>query len=313
MHARFSQLVPIAAGLLILTACGPTKEALVSMKSVPVPILLRAQPTATPSAQATPVSIQAPVVPVGGGVAIVPAPVIVPTPGGTPSAPGAACPDLSPLAVPAREATASIATKAVEGRFGFRNAGTLNGKAVGAAVRAVSAANASSQGPTQTFTFTVTEQLGSLVTRSTYQALYASASTVVTGELDLLSVEDNRNYKVSFQPPGLRILQTPADVGVNWRSAANDAASATTYTLDGTINKRVLVNACGSAVDSWNVTGSLTAVGPAENVTYAMDYNVATGYGGFIVRESRKASGGTRYGAAWDEDLTSTISQANPY
>lgn len=321
MRRRYSPPLPLAAALLLLTACGPTKEALVSMKSVPVPILLRAQPTATPSGTpATPAPVQAPVVPVGGGVAIVPAPVVGATPFVTPTivAGGPACPDLSPLAVPAREATSSIDTTAIPGTFAFRNSGMVNGKAVGAAeatgTRTVDGVSGpTTNGPTQTFNFAVTERLGSTTTRMTYQALYASASTVVTGELDLLSIQENGGPLNTFPPPGLKMLQTPAapDNTVSWHSAATHSGG-TTYTVTASIAKRVLVNACGAAVDSWNVQGSMVVAGPTDNLTYNLDYNVATGYGGFIVREARKTSGGTRSGAPYSSDTTTTISQANP-
>jgi len=311
---KTGRLTVFLVASLWLAGCGPTTQKDLSMKSVPVPILLHAQPpaAAAPSPAVSPVPV--PVIPLGNGIAIVPPteePVVPtpPPPAPAPSAPP--CPALSPFAAPARPATPSIVTTAVNGRFAFRNIGTINGANPGPSVVTVTDASQSSSGADQTYHFTVTDVTAGVTTQRSFQATYTAAGTVETGELDLMSIADSKGYSVSFAA-GLKLLQTPATPGTSWQSAATDPVHATTYTFSGQVVKRMLVNACGAAVDTWEVTGTEGATGPSESVSYSLEFNVATGYGGFIVQEARQCTGGTRYGAAFDENLTTIINQAKP-
>ncbi|GAC1576599.1 MAG: hypothetical protein NVS3B24_06590 [Candidatus Dormibacteria bacterium] len=321
----------------LVSACGPVKETSLSMKSVPVPILLHAQPqrpaTTTPAplpALPTDNPFTAPIVILpsrpgfGTGPGPVPLPQQVPitfepgtgqaVPAAPAIAPGApACADLSPFAVPAHPATATIATTAIQGSYAFRNSGDVNGVSPSPSVHTISDATRQDTANQQVLQFSDTEKIGTRTVKRTFRVVNAIASAVESGELDLVSIQDSAGPSVTFQP-GLELLKTPADTGVSWQSAATgySTAGAASYRISGSVTKRQLVNACGQAVDSWNVTATETITGPLDNITYSLDYNVATGYGGVIVREVRNVDSGVLNGAPFSEHLTSVISQANP-
>jgi len=309
----------------VVSACGPTKETSLSMKSVPVPILLHAQPQ-RPSTASTPApalsaltlpGLTSPSLPgpsqqqgpftfePGTGA---PVPVAPPISAGAP-----ACAELSPFAVPAHPAGPSIATTAIEGSFAYRNSGDVDGAAPPASVHTISGATRQDTANQQVMQFTDAEKIGSRTITRTFRVINATASAVENGELDLVGISDSAGPSVTLQP-GLELLKTPADTGVSWQSAATgySTGGAASYRISAAITKRQLVNACGQAVDSWNVTGTESVTGPLDNITYSLDYNVATGYGGTIVREVRNADSGEANGAPFSEHLTSVISQANP-
>jgi hypothetical protein len=325
MSSRAGTGLALAIVAAVVSACGPTKETSLSMKSVPVPILLHAQPQrpatgATPTPSVNPITVPVFVPSTAPGPVSQQAPITFepgtgePVPPAAPIAAGApACADLSPFAVPAHPASPSIATTAIEGSYAYRNSGDIDGATPPASVHTISGATSQNTANQQVMQFTDTEKIGARTIARTYRVINATASAVESGELDLTGISDSAGPSVTFQP-GLELLKTPADTGVSWQSAATgySTGGAASYRLSAAITKRQLVNACGQAVDSWNVTGTESIAGPLDNITYSLDYNVATGYGGLLVREIRNADSGELNGAPFSEHLTSIISQANP-
>lgn len=324
MSSRTRMVTALTILAAMVSACGPTKETSLSMKSVPVPILLHAQPqrpatSSTPAPAVNP-GVAPPLINPTGPGSTQQTPITFapgtgePVPAAAAIAPGApACADLSPFAVPAHAATPSIASTAIQGSYAYRNSGDIDGAAPSSSVHTISGATSQDTANQQVLQFTDTEKIGTRTITRTFRVVNATASAVESGELDLTGISDSAGPSVTFQP-GLQLLKTPADTGVSWQSAATgySTGGAASYRVTASITKRQLVNACGQAVDSWNVTGTEAIAGPLDNITYSLDYNVATGYGGLIVREVRNADSGEVNGAPFSEHLTSVISQANP-
>lgn len=110
----------------------------------------------------------------------------------------------------------------------------------------------------------------------------------------------------SFPPGGgLLVLPLPIRAGERFRSAAADAISGNAIQIDGTVQRRARVDACGEIIDGWLVDATLTLGGGA---TTKYSYIVATQYGGILVQE---AVDGTFYDGT-RQKVTYTSGQKQP-
>jgi hypothetical protein len=103
------------------------------------------------------------------------------------------------------------------------------------------------------------------------------------------SVRGNFDF-VPDQP--LQFLPTPVAPTSNpWTSAGTDPIDQTSVTLQGTIPKRETVNACGVALDSFQVHIAGNIVSPTFQLTWTADYDIGTQFGGLILAEHVALSG----------------------
>lgn len=101
------------------------------------------------------------------------------------------------------------------------------------------------------------------------------------------SVRGNFDF-VPDQP--LQFLPTPVNNGNTWSSAGTDPIDQTSIQLNGKV-ARETVNACGVALDSYQVQISGTIVSPTFQLTWTANYDIGTQFGGLILKEDVTLSG----------------------
>jgi hypothetical protein len=89
----------------------------------------------------------------------------------------------------------------------------------------------------------------------------------------------------------LQFLPTPVAVGNTWSSAGSDPIDETSIQLNGSVSKRETVNACGVALDSFQVQISGTIVSPTFQLSWTAAYDIGTQFGGLILKEDVTLSG----------------------
>ncbi len=97
----------------------------------------------------------------------------------------------------------------------------------------------------------------------------------------------------SFRPATpLRLLRFPAFAGDTFDEFATDPVSGTSMQYTVTVGKKIRVDACGEFIEAIRV--QLTdgrVIGPEVDVRFVATYDIATQYGGLIVRDEVTASG----------------------
>ncbi len=93
-----------------------------------------------------------------------------------------------------------------------------------------------------------------------------------------------------FSPPVL-LLPFPANGAAPWTTAGTDSESQDTITLNGSVDGHATVDACGLLVDAWEVHATGSLVGPNQNLSLDLTYDVATQFGGVIVGEKTAITG----------------------
>ena len=119
---------------------------------------------------------------------------------------------------------------------------------------------------------------------------------------------------------GLLLLPLPVVPSHSWKSVAVDPKDGRTIELDGLVQGRAIIDACGELVEGWAVTSQYTDSAIGQTITY--DYAVATQYGGMLVSESLKPAATTQAqghtvspptnGAPWESTLTFQLAQLKP-
>jgi hypothetical protein len=167
--------------------------------------------------------------------------------------------------------------------------------------------NVSAPDATGSYTFGVTTSAGGLTglqeVSYSYQVVPPPASTtnvqgVSTSQaaglyLAGMDVKDNAlpTPRVARFAPPLLLMQFPGTDLPSWDTAASDSASGTSIKLHGAVTKHVVVDACGTTVDAWQVEAAGTLVGPNQNLALTLVYDVATQFGGLVVAETSDVTG----------------------
>jgi hypothetical protein len=113
-------------------------------------------------------------------------------------------------------------------------------------------------------------------------------------------------------PVGVQLFQAPARNGLTWQSAATDAGDHTSITFQGGINPSAdpasdgtaRIDACGTVVQAWVVTGTLVLAGPGPvAITDTVTLDVVPQYGGWIAAEHHVFT----HAQAGELDLSGTV------
>ena len=83
----------------------------------------------------------------------------------------------------------------------------------------------------------------------------------------------------------MQLLQTPVAVNQSWQSAGWDPIGQASIALQASIPKKDTVNACGIALDSYQLAISANIVTPAAVLTWTGQYDIGTQFGGLILAE----------------------------
>ncbi len=312
-HRRRGDRALVGALLLALSAAacsGPREPLDVGVREVASNIVLGAQggrvdrPVAAPIPPA-PVAVNLPT------PARVPAPPrFAPTP--TPAPPiEDPCPTADPLFVPAHAAPDDLGEPPVEESFAYRNDGTFSVSGPNAnegvfdqpSTRAIEEVLVDPDGDV---TYDVVAELAGTTTRSSYLVRNARPVEDPLGVGDQAGLDPQRGFYLTavestlpdgstttFAPAApLRLLRFPAFVGDTFDAVGTDPLSGTTMQYTATVAARARVDACGELIDAIRVELTEGRIdGPNANVEFAATYDIATQYGGLIVRDQVAVSG----------------------
>jgi hypothetical protein len=332
---RLRMRVALALVALGATACGPTPPFELAVHAVPGDVEYGAQAQPAPQSSAAGAGPSAP--PPGappliyGGPTPAPA-TFVPGPTATPAP---ACPAAPLDAVPTLGADASATVPPVAARYLWHEKGTY--RVGGGAALPFSPqlthtlTNVSGTDPnTGAYTFDVVDSAGGLdglqtVTYS-YQVIpppqgvtdVQGASTAQASGLYLTGVDVQQSPlpqpRVARFAPPVQLLQFPASGLPSWSTAGSDSESQDTITLSGAVTGHASVDACGTLVDAWEVHATGSLVGPNQDLSLDLTFDVATQFGGLLVGEKTSITGTEVVGGggpmqAVSSTVTAAISQ----
>lgn len=215
-----------------------------------------------------------------------------------PSAPPP-CPDLSEFAVVKDPATALISGPPPMASYVMRSSGTYSLATTSGKLPTALALVQPAQPKPGTDQVNGSFQDYSLLTASgpsTYTAYgfrLAPNNPVTPGILlTALHWKDSVRGDFDFVPDQpLQFVPTPVAVGNTWSSAGADPIDQTSIQLNGKVSQRETVNACGVALDSFQVQISGTIVSPTFQLTWTANYDIGTQFGGLILKEDVTLSG----------------------
>ncbi|HEV7679634.1 MAG TPA: hypothetical protein VGQ42_13800 [Candidatus Dormibacteraeota bacterium] len=314
MTRRPARALTMLGALLTLSACGPSAPFEVAVRSYAGDVAYGAQSAPAPAPAQAPLPVE---LPPGAPPLIYGAPAPPPQPTATPPRPsGTALPDCptAPAGAAANLPAEPFATTPPSpGSYAWRQAGTFR-QGTGTAQAflpklAHTVGNVSAPDATGSYSFDVTTSSGGLnglqrVTTS-YQVVPPSpAGSNVLGvpatqaagiyvTAMVMADSSSPNTRLARFAPPLLILQFPASEQPAWSTKGTDSGSGDTLQLSAAVTGHARVDACGTVIDAWEVhaTGSLT--GPDQTLSLDLTYDVATQYGGLIVRE-KDSIGGTQ-------------------
>lgn len=302
-------LLPLAV-LVLTTACaGPQQRLDFGGKAVPINVAF-----GKPDAEQSPEPGPPPVLqPVPGGIGVVP---VFPAPGGAPRtprqeqptrpdpavppapSPSPPCPPQDPLAFPRAEATNRVEAEVPEGSFPFRVTGeySVDGEKTSYNEVVVQTVRREEADPAGRKRFSVEYTLLGVPYTVSYavQAPVDAVVDAVPGEIGLAGLvrdsDDGRG--ASFRPAEpLRLLQLRAEREATWTEAGTDPLTGSSGTVDGVVEDKVNINACGQPVETWKSVVTQRIVTPLQDITATRTLHFATGYGGLLVAEEVSFSG----------------------
>ena len=311
-RSRLVASLAAASAVVVLTGCaGPEAHVTLIGKSQPLDVAF-GKPTAAVLKGNPPLS------PVPAGLGVLP----VTSPGGTPYVdvagkvpmppPVPACPTANPLSAPAEVAENEITTTAPQGTYPYRFSGVAveGGKArtfSGSAKHVVTSSDVGNG--VRRFTVEVT-MLGATTSYAYTVLPVVGTAADIHGGIELTSVTGNGGYgyNASFHPDKpLQVFSQPANAGTTWTDAETDAQSATYALVNGTVDGKDRVDACGTKLDAWKTTTTMDISSPNETLTVTVTTWWATQFGGLPIAELQSYSGSAG-GTAVKGSVQSTIS-----
>lgn len=232
----------------------------------------------------------------------------------TPTNPFAAfaCPSAPASAVPDEPVTGVVGKPPAIGTYNVRNQGTfaLDGplKLAGpyppiSSMKIVDisddTANDETGSAVRTITFDVVETSALATTTTRYQSVtreiaraLPTAPSALASELDLVSAETtSAGQTTTFHPtPPVTLMQYNGE-GSSWTSAGMDQSTGTLMTVRGSIIRREPIDVCGKLIDTFRVesneqvTNPLTQYSSQTATNDPTVYNIATQFGGLVVRK----------------------------
>jgi hypothetical protein len=325
MTRRQVRTATLLGALLMLSACGPSAPFEVAVRSYAGDVAYGAQstPAPAPAQAAIPVELPPGAPPLIYGAPAPPQATFAPRPTSTPLPD---CPTAAVDAVADLPAEPSATIPPHPGTYRWRQQGTFR-QGSGPTLPFLpqlshTVGNVSTPDATGSYTFDVTTSSGGLnglqrVTTS-YQVVppppagsnvVGVATTQAAGVyLTAMVMTDNSspNARLAHFAPPLLILQFPASDLPAWSTRGTDSGSGDTLQLSAAVTGHARVDACGKVIDAWEVhaTGSLT--GPDQTLSLDLTYDVATQYGGLVVRE-KDSIGGTQVSASGMVPVTSSV------
>lgn len=309
-RSRLAVCIAATAAAAVLTGCaGPEAHVSLIGKSQPLDVAF-GKPTAAVLKGNPPLS------PVPGGLGVLP----VTSPGGTvvtttaippAAAPPPACGPANPLTAPAEVADNQISTTAPQGTYDYRFGGMAveGGKTrtfSGISKHTVTSSDAGNG--VRRFSIDVT-MLGAKTTYDYTVLPVVGTAADVHGGIELTSVTGNGGYgyNASFHPDKpLQVFSQPANAGTSWNDAETDAASATYAVVNGTVDGKGRVDACGTPLDAWKSTTTLDISSPNETLKVTVQTWWGTQFGGLPLAELQTYSG-TAGGVAVKGNVLSMI------
>jgi hypothetical protein len=161
------------------------------------------------------------------------------------------------------------------------------------------------------------KSVGAPPTRSVFNPTGAGQDEITAGEperglvIKRIQVLDATGATVSEFAPITGLLLMPLRVrpGEIWSSRASDPKSGQQLQLEGKVNDRARVDACGDIIEGWEVTTTLVSSGDGETVERAYDFIVAPQYGAILLSEHISDPNAE---AGEGDDVTFTIGQQDP-
>lgn len=90
----------------------------------------------------------------------------------------------------------------------------------------------------------------------------------------------------------IRLISLPADPSnPQFASAGTDGVHNITMSLTGTIKGHGRVDACGTVLDSWEVSASGHILSPTKNISFTTVYDIGTHFGGLVLADQLGMSG----------------------
>lgn len=299
-----ARLVALVAALVALTAsCGREASRPIGIKEYPGDIVFGDQalpppPPVPPSAEPTPTF---------PGFIVPPAPretfdlePVTTTPSSAPSttttAVPVACPDLDPFAVPAVEEQGVVTQPPAPQTLTYRLAGgvTVDGKTTPLPASEQRTVGVPGAAEVALFRFNVGVKQGAAETVTTYQVDQRSGNNDADG-ISIVQIRTSDQVATdAFTPSApIKVMPLPPVKGKNFTGAGADPLHGTAITIYGELVDKVRVNACGVAVEGWQVkvgsdptTGQPSSIqAPGRNLTMSGTYVVSTQFGGLIVAD----------------------------
>ena len=302
----------LAALALMVAGCGPTVPLELAMRQRQVDVKF-AGPQASPS-PVPPVAYNLPPPLNLGGIGAAPPPVTVqPSP----------CPALAELAVAKDPATAGIRNPPPSGSYLMRSGGSYQlGTTKGTLSPVLTNLRSDSphpgsdslDGPYQDYLVFLAHDF------QNYWAfdLRLANDKPATPGVQIVSMgwKDAVRGDFAFFPTApLQFIQTPLAIGNSWTSAGVDPNNETSVELSGSVPGKVTVNACGTALDAYQVHISGQIASPTLQLAWTADYDIGSQYGGLILAEKVQLSGTDsvqKSGAMYSYDETSIINTVPP-
>lgn len=134
-----------------------------------------------------------------------------------------------------------------------------------------------------------------------------------TGQINLrkASGDGGLGYQAVFEPTTpIQVFPLPAFTNQTWSSSGVDAASQTTASVNGkVVAGDVVINACGTPVATWKTEATLAIESPNQDVQVTLVDYFATQHGGLPVAETQTYTG-TAGGVPVSGTVSWTFNQA---
>lgn len=298
MNRRQVRASAVAALALLVAGCaGPQAHVSIVGKSEPLSVAF-GKPVALIG------KVDPPLAPVPAGVGVLP----VSSTGGTkvvylddPTAkpvvpPPPACPTADPLSAPAEVAQNTITTKVPNGTFRYRYSGVaVQGRKAmsfdGVGTHKVSGSDVGNG----VYRFTDEVAMLGATTTWSYSVVPAIGTAAdIHGGTELTSVSGTGGYGYTafFRPDEpIQVFSQPANAGTTWSDVGTDARTASYATINGTVDGKGRVDACGTKLDAWKTTSVITMSSPNENLKAVVQTWWGTQFGGLPIMETQSYSG----------------------